>query len=39
MVNVDAGNDRPEELAEKFQGFYTELASQARNEDPTLPPQ
>jgi len=32
MVNVDAGNDRPEELAEKFQGFYTELASHVRIE-------
>ncbi|OJA12648.1 hypothetical protein AZE42_07958 [Rhizopogon vesiculosus] len=32
VVNPDAGNDRPEELAEKFQEFYAELASHVRVE-------
>lgn len=31
-VNIDAGNDRPEELAEKFQEFYLELEGDARIE-------
>jgi hypothetical protein len=32
VVNVDAGNDRPEEMSEKFQEFYVELASHTRTE-------
>lgn len=31
-VNIDAGNDRPEELAEKFQEFYLELEGDVRIE-------
>ncbi|KAG0701109.1 hypothetical protein DFH29DRAFT_580744 [Suillus ampliporus] len=32
VVNLDAGKDRPEELAEKFQDFYVELEREARIE-------
>jgi hypothetical protein len=32
VVNADAGNDRPEEMSEKFQEFYVELANHTRTE-------